>query len=180
VGVFLLVCALAAALFFRDPKREALHSPTHVVCPADGRVVSISEVTEDAYLQARSKRISIFMSILNVHVNFSPIGGHVEYLRYRKGTFHRANLPEASLNNENNSIGIHAGGHRVLVRQIAGTIARRIVCRVKVNDPVHPGQKIGLIQFGSRVDLFIPPDWEVLVKEGERVKGAISQIARIT
>ena len=179
VGGFLLLCALALGFFFRDPKREARHSPAEVVCPADGKVISITEVDETDYLNARSQRISIFMSLFNVHVNYVPIAGRVDYLKHRKGTFRRANLPEASLSNENNSVGISGEGHRLMVRQIAGAVARRIVCRVGVNDAVQAGQRMGMIKFGSRVDVFIPVHWKVLVKEGDRVKGGISQIARM-
>lgn len=179
VGGSLFACALGLALFFRDPKREAPNSPTEIFCPADGRVVGIAEVHEGDYLEAKSCRVSIFMSLFDVHINYAPMAGRVQYVKYRKGGFRRANLPEASESNENNSIGILGNGHRVMVRQIAGAIARRIVCRVRVDDAVKPGQKIGLIKFGSRVDLFIPASWEVLVRIGQQVKGGISPIARI-
>jgi len=179
VAGLLLACAVGIALFFRDPKRQAVHSPSDVVCPADGKVVGIAEAVEGDYLRGKSQRISIFMSLFNVHINYAPIAGRVEYLKYRKGGFCRANLPEASLRNENNSVGIRGEGHRVMVRQIAGAVARRIVCRIGVNDSVQAGQKIGMIKFGSRVDIFIPAHWEVLVREGDRVKGGISRMARM-
>jgi len=178
-GGVLLACALGLGLFFRDPKRDAAHSPADVVCPADGKVVGITEVHEGDYLKSACRRISIFMSLFDVHINYAPVAGTVEYLKYRTGGFRRANLPEASLRNENNSVGIGGDGRRVMVRQIAGTIARRIVCKVRENEAVRAGQRIGLIKFGSRVDLFIPASWEVLVKEGDRVRGGLSQIARI-
>lgn len=179
VAGLLLACALGFALFFRDPKREAPYSPSDVLCPADGKVVGIAEVEEGDYLRGKGQRISIFMSLLNVHMNYAPIAGRVEYLKYRKGGFSRANLPEASLRNENNSVGIRGEHERVMVRQIAGAVARRIVCSVGVNDAVQAGQRIGMIKFGSRVDIFIPADWEVLVTEGDRVKGGISLMARM-
>jgi phosphatidylserine decarboxylase len=179
VAALFLAGAVGLAVFFRDPKRHTAGSPASILCPADGRVVGVAEVEEPDYLGSRSRRISIFMSLLNVHMNYAPITGQVEFLRYRKGRFLRANLDEASFKNENNSIGIKGEKHRVMVRQIAGTIARRIVCRVKVNDRVEAGQKIGLIKFGSRVDVFVPADWEILVGEGDRVVGGISEIARV-
>jgi len=179
IGGFLLACGLALGLFFRDPKRETPCSPQLAFCPADGKVVSTTHIHEGDYLQSRCQRISVFMSLFNVHINYAPVAGSVEYMKYEKGDFRRANHPQASLSNENNSIGIRREGHRVMVRQIAGTIARRIVCRVKLNDTVQAGQKIGLIKFGSRVDVFIPADWEVLVAQGDRVKGGISPIARM-
>lgn len=174
-----LAGAVGLALFFRDPKRNAPDSPASVLCPAHGKIVGIAEVEEPDYLRRTCRRISIFMSLFNVHMNYAPITGQVEFLNHRKGKFLRANLDEASLKNESNSIGISGNKDRVMVRQIAGTIARRIVCRVKVNDRVVAGHKIGLIKFGSRVDVFVPLDWEVLVKEGDRVVGGISRIARV-
>jgi len=177
IAALFLASGVALGLFFRDPGRESPPAPWRVVCPADGRVVGITEVEEPDYLRMKSRRISIFMSLFNVHTNYAPITGRVEFLKHQRGSFYRAYLPEASMNNENNSIGIRGENYQVMVRQIAGTIARRIVCRVKENDFVQAGQKIGLIKFGSRVDVFVPIDWEVLVKEGDRVKGGISQIA---
>ncbi len=179
VAAAFLIAGLAMAMFFRDPRRQVVALVSDVLCPADGKVVSVAEADEPDYLQARSRRVSVFMSLLNVHMNYAPIGGGVEFLNYRKGRFRRADLPEASLTNESNSIGIRGEQARVMMRQIAGKVARRIVCRVKVNDPVRAGEKIGLIKFGSRVDVFLPLDCEVLVKEGERVKGGISRIARL-
>jgi len=173
-----VVAALALGLFFRDPKRLTPHSPTAVFCPADGKVLSIDEVDDADPLNEKSRRISVFMSLFDVHMNYAPISGRVEYIKYRKGAFHRANLPDASRSNENNSIGIRQAHHRVMLRQIAGKVARRIVCRVEVNDQVQAGQRIGLIKFGSRVELFIPLEWEVLVKKGDRVKGGVSEVGR--
>jgi phosphatidylserine decarboxylase len=177
-GAIFFATAVALALFFRDPRRESSPVPGRVICPADGKVMSITEVEELDYLKVRSRRISIFMSLFNVHMNYAPITGRVEFLKHRGGSFHRAYLPEASLKNENNSIGIRGESHQVMVRQIAGRLARRIVCGLKENDFVQAGQKIGMIKFGSRVDVFVPLDWDVLAKEGDRVKGGLSQIAR--
>jgi phosphatidylserine decarboxylase len=178
-AALLAVSAAGLAFFFSDPRRESSPARGQVVCPADGRVLSISEVEESDYLKTKSRRISIFMSLFNVHMNYAPISGRVEFLRHRKGRFYRAYLPEASLRNESNSVGIRGGNDRVLVRQVAGTVARRIVCRLKENDLVEAGQKIGMIRFGSRVEVFVPLGWEVSVRKGDRVKGGISQIARV-
>lgn len=179
VGAFLLFSALGVAFFFRDPHRAPSAFSGAVVSPADGRIVSVAEIDEPDYLRTPGRRISVFMSLFNVHVNYAPVTGQVEFLLHRKGAFRRAYLPEASVKNENNSIGIRSEQHRLMVRQIAGTVARRIVCKVRKGDRVQSGEKIGLIKFGSRVDVFVPLEWEVLVKEGDRVKGGITQLARI-
>jgi len=179
VGAFFLLSALGVAFFFRDPHRAPSPFSGAVVSPAHGRVVSVAEIDEPDYLRTPGRRISVFMSLFNVHVNYAPVTGQVEFLEHRKGAFRRAYLPEASLKNENNSIGIRTEGYRVMMRQIAGTVARRIVCRVRKGDRVQTGEKIGLIRFGSRVEVFLPLEWEVLVKEGDRVKGGITQLARI-
>lgn len=179
VGAFFLLIAVGVSLFFRDPKRSPSPFTGAVVSPADGRIVSVTESDESDYLKTPSRRISVFMSLFNVHVNYAPVPGVVEFLQHRKGTFRRAYLPEASLNNENNSIGIRSERFRVMMRQIAGTVARRIICRLKVGNRVQCGEKIGLIKFGSRVDIFVPLEWDVLVKEGDRVRGSITQLARI-
>jgi phosphatidylserine decarboxylase len=179
VGAFFLLTALGVAFFFRDPHRAPSPFSGAVVSPADGRIVTVVEIDEPDYLRTPGRRISVFMSLFNVHINYAPVTGQVEFLEHRKGVFRRAYLPEASVKNENNSIGIRSQEHRLMVRQIAGTVARRIVCRLTKGDRVQTGEKIGLIRFGSRVDVFLPLEWEVLVKEGDRVKGGITQLARI-
>lgn len=179
IGALFLLIALGVGLFFRDPNRTPSPFSDTVVSPADGRIVGVVEVSEPDYLKTPSRRISVFMSLFNVHVNYAPVPGEVEFLQHRKGSFRPAYLPEASLNNENNSVGIRSERYRVMMRQIAGTVARRIVCHLKVGNRVQSGQKIGLIKFGSRVDVFVPLEWEVLVKEGDRVRGSITQLARI-
>ncbi len=178
VGAVLAMSAVPFALFFRDPGRQSLPGQRHVISPADGKVLGISEAEENDYLKTECRCISIFMSLFDVHVNYAPITGRVEFLKHRKGRFYRAFLPEASLKNENNSVGIREGDRQVMVRQVAGTLVRRIVCRLKENDFVQAGQRIGIIKFGSRVDVFVPLGWDVLVQKGDRVKGGISQIAR--
>ena len=150
-----------------------------MIAPAHGKVTRIDEVAEIGYFGRRVRRISVFMSIFDVHVNYAPVSGTVEYLHYRRGAFKNAMREAASAVNENNTIGISAAGTPTAVRQIAGMIARRIVCRCTVGDRVRAGQRIGLIKFGSRVDVFLPLEARVLVREGQRVRGGETMIAGI-
>ncbi|MGI8499413.1 MAG: phosphatidylserine decarboxylase family protein [Gemmatimonadaceae bacterium] len=167
--LWMLAVALAVvtgwmAYFFRDPERQGERGARLVISPADGRVVMITEVTEPAFLQGRATRISIFMNIFNVHVNRYPVDGVVRYLHYNKGKFLNAAHEKASLDNEQMSVGIESGPSRVLVRQIAGLIARRIVNYARDGQHVSQGARMGIIQFGSRVDVFLPPTAAVRVK----------------
>lgn len=149
VSVWLLV-------FFRDPQRAGPRGDQYVIAPADGRVVSVVEVDEPMYLKARARRISVFMSVFNVHVNRYPVSGTVELVDYHPGKFLHAADDKASLDNEQASVGIRGGRAAVLVRQIAGLIARRIVTDGKPGDAITQGARLGMIRFGSRVDLFVP------------------------
>ncbi len=167
--LWMLAVALAVvtgwmAYFFRDPERQGERGARLIISPADGRVVMITEVTEPAFLQGRAIRISIFMNIFNVHVNRYPVDGVVRYLHYNKGKFLNAAHEKASLDNEQMSVGIESGPSRVLVRQIAGLIARRIVNYARDGQHVSQGARMGIIQFGSRVDVFLPPTAAVRVK----------------
>jgi phosphatidylserine decarboxylase len=159
------------ALFFRDPERSVPQLPAAIVSPADGRIMEV--VVEEAY----SRRISIFLSIVNVHVNRAPYGGKVGKVAYTPGKFLAAYRREASLVNEANSVTIESQGREFLVRQIAGVIARRIVCRVQPGDVLEKGQRYGLIRFGSRVDLILPQDTEVVVQAGDKVRGGETILA---
>ncbi len=172
-GLFIFV-----ASFFRDPEREIPSDPGAVISPADGRVVEIVEET-DPFLGQTVKRVSIFLSIFNVHVNRVPIGGKIERVKYNAGKFLAAFNHKASQDNEQNTIMIGNGKINVLVKQIAGLIARRIVCWAHEGDQVQPGQRFGLIRFGSRVDIMVPPDTELSVKKGDRVKGGLSIIGHL-
>jgi phosphatidylserine decarboxylase len=165
--VLVSVVALWVAYFFRDPERTGERGAQLVVAPADGRVVMITTVDEPEFLGGRATRISIFMNIFNVHVNRYPIGGSVAYLRYVPGKFLDAHAERASIENEQSSIGIQESGRRVLVRQIAGLIARRIITYPKMNDTVVQGDRLGLIRFGSRVDVYVPENATVRVKVGD-------------
>jgi phosphatidylserine decarboxylase len=159
------------ALFFRDPERSVPQIPEAIVSPADGRIMEV--VVEET----RSRRISVFLSILNVHVNRAPYGGKVDKVAYTPGKFLAAYRREASLVNEANSVTIESRGRQFLVRQIAGVIARRIVCRVRSGDMLEKGQRYGLIRFGSRVDLVLPQDAEVVVHVGDKVRGGETILA---
>jgi phosphatidylserine decarboxylase len=171
-GYVLLVLTLFVLFFFRDPERMVPEGSGLVVSPADGKVIVIKDIYEPDYLKQDVKQISIFLSVFNVHVNRAPIGGSVELVKYNPGKFHVASVDKASLDNEQTSMVIANGAHKILVKQIAGLIARRIVCYAKPGDTVKPGERYGLIRFGSRVDIFLPKDSEIRVKLGDRVTGA--------
>jgi phosphatidylserine decarboxylase len=162
---------VSVGLFFRDPERRVPQSPGVIVSPADGRVMEVVAA------EAKTRRISIFLSILDVHVNRSPYSGKVEQVVYSPGKFLAAYRREASLVNEANSITLQNNGREFLVRQIAGVIARRIVCRVQPGDVLEKGQRYGLIRFGSRVDLVLPHEAEIVVHVGDRVRGGETPLA---
>jgi phosphatidylserine decarboxylase len=174
---FLVVAYLI--LFFREPLRKPTSDESTVISPADGRIVGIQEIEENGYLNRRVYMISIFMSIFNVHVNYAPVNGKVDYMYYRKGSFKNALKDAASFINENNTIGIKCRNSTMAVRQIAGMIARRIICSCSVGDEVKAGQKIGIIKFGSRVDIFLPLDSELLVNVSQKVRGGETLLARL-
>ncbi len=171
-GAVVLVLTLFVLFFFRDPERPVPAGDNLVVSPADGRVIVIKDIFEPTYLKQEVRQISIFLSVFNVHVNRAPVGGTVETVKYNPGKFHVASVDKASLDNEQTAMVIVNGKHRILVKQIAGLIARRIVCYARPGDGLKTGERYGLIRFGSRVDLFLPKDAEVKVKVGDRVKGA--------
>jgi len=161
--------------FFRDPERTIPTDERVVVSPGDGKVVEIVE-EKDALLDESYRRISIFLNVFNVHVQRTPVAGRIERIQYNKGKFLNAASHKASLDNEQNSMIIHTGQEKVLVKQIAGLIARRIVCWAKEGDNYSLGQRFGLIRFGSRVDLFLPLNAEVKVSLGDHVSGGSSII----
>ena len=163
----LLLIALWVAYFFRDPERSGERGDRIVVAPADGKVVMITEVDEPTFLHGRAARVSIFMNVFSVHVNRYPVSGVVKYVRYSPGKFLNAATEKSSADNEQMSIGLESGPNRVLVRQIAGLIARRIVNYSREGEPVEQGERMGLIRFGSRVDLFLPVGAEVKVQLGQ-------------
>lgn len=177
VAILLVVIAVWVAYFFRDPERAGERGENVVVSPADGLVVMITEVDEPSFIATRAIRISIFMNVFDVHVNRYPVNGTVRFLQYNKGKFLHAAHEKASLDNEQMSVGIESGARRLLVRQIAGLVARRIVNYAKVSDAAVQGERMGIIRFGSRVDVFIPPSSAVRVKVGERTVAGATVLA---
>ncbi len=172
IGFFLVV-----ASFFRSPRRFTVQHDKRVISPADGKVVVIEETEESEYFQDKRIQVSIFMSPANVHVNRNPISGVVTYSKYHKGLYLVAWHPKSSTANERNTIVIENDDHEVLLRQIAGKVARKIVSYVDVGDEVEQGQEFGFIKFGSRVDLFFPLGTKILVQIGDKVKGGVTVIA---
>ena len=172
IGYVALALSLFVLFFFRDPERTISEGKGIVVSPADGKVIVIKDIYEPDYLKQDVKQISIFLSVFNVHVNRTPIGGTVEMVKYNPGKFLVASVDKASLDNEQTGMVISDGKNKVLVKQIAGLIARRIVCYAKTGDTVKAGERYGLIRFGSRVDLFLPKNTDLMVKVGDRIKGA--------
>lgn len=164
--------------FFRDPEREPPADPRALVSPADGKVIDVSPVQESLFLHAPATKISIFMSPLDVHVNRSPLDGTIVSLQHTPGKFHAAWEDKASLDNERNAMVLEGGGRRFLVVQIAGALARRIVFRKKPGDHCARGERVGMIRFGSRVDLFLPAEAEVAVAPGDKVKAGLTVLAR--
>ncbi len=167
------------AQFFRNPARRTPALPHTAIAPADGTIVAVERVTEDEYFHDERLKISIYMSALNVHVNRVPFDGVVRYARYHPGRYLVAFHPKASALNERNTLVIaDARGREVLVRQIAGLLARRIVSYLGVGQAVTAGQELGFIKFGSRCDIFLPADAQVLVQLQQRVKGGETPLAR--
>jgi phosphatidylserine decarboxylase len=173
------ILTVFTVFFFRNPVRRRRDADGLVLAPADGRIVEIAEAEDAEGFLGASTRISIFLSIFNVHVQRSPITGRIGLKSYKPGGFAVAWKPKASDDNEQATLGIEGGGHRVLVRQIAGLIARRIVTDPEEGDLVPQCSRIGLIRFGSRVDLFIPREWETTCRVGDRAKGGLTALARL-
>ncbi|HOI00640.1 MAG TPA: phosphatidylserine decarboxylase family protein [Bacteroidales bacterium] len=174
----LLVLLLFVIRFFRMPYRELLPDDNLVLSPADGKVVVIEEVTDAEYFGDRRTQVSIFMSPHDIHVNWFPIKGIVSYFRYFPGKYLVAWHPKSSMENERTSVVIENDrGDGILVRQIAGAVARRVVCYAKTDHPVQQGDELGFIKFGSRVDLLLPPHVHIHVSVGQRVTGRETVIA---
>ncbi|HRZ86398.1 MAG TPA: phosphatidylserine decarboxylase family protein [bacterium] len=170
-GIAVLSVAVFVAFFFRDPVRIAPARPGVIVSPADGRVVEVSDAYEGVFLKRQVKKVGIFLSLFDVHMNYAPIAGGVALKEYHKGAFKLAFVDKASELNENNAIGIKNNDTGVYVKQIAGLIARRIVCYPSVGDSVAQGERFGLIKFGSRVDVYFDPAYAPAIKVGDRVTG---------
>ncbi len=171
LGIPLFLLGAFCAWFFRDPEREI--PPGQVaVSPADGRVLLVTSESSGR------TRISIFMNVFDVHVNRSPVSGVITDICYQKGKFMNAALPSASMENEMNTLTIESRGSTIVFKQIAGLIARRIICYVRAGEQVKAGQRVGLIKFGSRVDIFFGPEWNLEVTPGVRVTAGSSVLAR--
>ena len=181
VAILVTVLALWCAYFFRDPERTGPRGPDIVVAPADGKVLMITNVDEPRFIQGQATRISIFMNVFNVHVNRYPVDGRVDFVWYNKGKFFNAAAEKSSLENEQMSVGVTTpSGVRILTRQIAGLIARRIVTYSKVGDEARQGERLGIIRFGSRVDVFIPTTSVVRVKLGDVTAAGTTVIAEFS
>lgn len=181
LGIGLFVFSLIIIQFFRVPHRTANIKEDSIISPADGTVVVIEEVEEKEYFNDKRIQVSIFMSPLNVHVNYYPIAGKIDYYKYHPGKYLVAWHPKSSSENEHSTIVVQKkNGVEVLFRQIAGALARRIVCYANVGEDVHQTQEVGFIKFGSRIDLLLPVDSEILVNLNDKVKGQVSEIARLT
>jgi phosphatidylserine decarboxylase len=172
LAIPLAVLTLLTIYFFRDPERKHENIAHALLTPADGKILAIERLDQgDSRFEGRVTKISIFMSIFNAHVNRAPIHGKITDISYHPGKFFSANIDKASLCNEHNLITLETEGkEKVTVVQIAGLIARRIVCWVKQGDHVKTGQRFGLIRFGSRVEIYLPPESKILVKQGDKVK----------
>ncbi|MCF8380513.1 MAG: phosphatidylserine decarboxylase family protein [Bacteroidales bacterium] len=179
--IILLISILFLAFvlrFFRVPNRLVIQDETTVYSPADGKVVVVEEVFEGEYLKTKCIQISVFMSVWNVHINWSPVNGLVSYYKYHPGQYLVARHPKSSELNERNSLVIKTTNNvEILVRQIAGFVARRIVSYAKPEKHFSQSSEIGFIKFGSRVDVFLPINTEILVKPGDKVTGTISKLA---
>lgn len=180
LGIFALLFALYCAYFFRDPPRVTPVREGLVVSPADGKVTAVDEATPPAELSLGTDplpRISIFLSVFDVHVNRTPIAGQVSVVAYREGKFLNADLDKASEDNERNGLVIESAGVRLGVVQIAGLIARRIVCNVREGDVLAAGERFGIIRFGSRVDVYLPMNSKPIVSVGQRAVGGETVLA---
>jgi phosphatidylserine decarboxylase len=174
---FLFGLTIFMAFFFRDPERKIPEGEGLFVSPADGKVILIKDIYEKDYLKSDTKEISIFMSPLNVHVNRAPCDGNVSIIKYSPGRFKAAYKDEASIKNENIVMVLDGKEGRVLVRQVAGFLARRAVCKAKIGDVLRRGERYGIIKFGSRLDVYLPKDVKVAVNLGEKVKAGETVIA---
>jgi phosphatidylserine decarboxylase len=170
-GIPFYLLAAFCLNFFRDPDRTLPPGPV-AVSPADGKIVSIKEMSPT------QTRVSIFMNVFDVHVNRSPIAGVIREIKYKPGKFMNAAYDDAATENEQNVLTVEGDGTKVTFTQIAGLIARRIICYKNVGDTVKAGERIGLIKFGSRVDVFFGPEWKLSVKPGERVTAGLSVLAQ--
>ncbi len=179
VPIILVLLAAFSAYFFRDPERVVPVGENLIISPADGKVVFVGQVDDAHYFDGPAKKVSIFMSLFDVHVNRSPVSGRVRDIIYNKGRFFKANSDKASLDNEQNWVIMEKSSHLLAFVQIAGYLARRIVCTISEGQSVGVGDKVGLIMFGSRLDLYLPLETAVKVTEGLKVRAGESVIGEL-
>ncbi len=179
LGALLLVITGWVAWFFRNPERTGERGDQLVIAPADGRVVLITPIDEPTFVGGPTVRVSIFMNVFDVHVNRYPVNGQVQHMVRVAGKFLNALTEASSAENEQASVGIVSGAHRILVRQIAGLIARRIITDARVGDSARQGARMGLIRFGSRVDVFLPPSCTLRVAVGDRTQAGRTVVAEL-
>lgn len=173
------VILLFVTFFFRNPERQVPKDCSLIMSPADGKVMSIAEVFEDQFLNEESIKVTIFLSVFDVHVNRSPIAGEIKYQQYTCGRFRPAYKESAGCENERHTIGIENSQLKILVTQIAGILARRIVSWVTVGSSLERGERYGMIKFGSCTEVIMPKGTAILVKKGDRVKGGVTVIGRV-
>jgi len=180
-ALFFLAVTCFIVFFFRDPERAIPDAKGVVVSPADGRVLGVEFVDEGEFVSGQMLKISIFMSVFNVHVNRIPADGVVTNISYYSGKFFSANLDKASKNNERNAVNLDVdNGQKIVVVQVAGLIARRIVCKVRKGERLRRGERFGLIRFGSRLDVYLPPDMKSEVSPGDNVLAGTSVLGYLT
>jgi len=178
IAILLSMLTILVAWFFRDPERDQPVDQDIVIAPADGKILAIDEIHEPSFFDGPCRRITIFLSIFNVHIQRAPIEGKVIHKYYKNGEYLAAWNEKASENNEQSSLGIATQYGSVMVRQIAGLIARRIVTYPELEAVLEPGERIGLIRFGSRVDLFIPTHWKIKCAVGDKALGGVTVLAK--
>jgi phosphatidylserine decarboxylase len=179
LALLMTIITVWVCWFFRDPVRTGTRGADVVIAPADGKVVLISRLDEPSFVRGPTVRVSIFMNVFDVHVNRYPLSGTVAFVERKAGKFLNAITEASSAENEQASVGLTVGAHRILVRQIAGLIARRIITDPAVGAVAQQGDRFGLIRFGSRVDVFLPPDSELTVHLGQRTVAGSTVIARL-
>lgn len=181
VAMLLGILTMFTIYFFRDPDRNIVAQEGVILAPADGKIIRIANVNDHPHIGGPARQVSIFLSALDVHINRVPVSGVIDYVRYVPGKYLLAWRDKASTDNERTEIGITTfSGEKIAFRQIAGTVARRIVCYLSPGDSVSAGNRFGLIRFGSRMDIFLSADTELSVKIGDRVQAGLTPIGRLS
>ena len=180
ISVLFCVLTLFTTFFFRDPSREIVYNENLILSPADGKVINIERIENSEFIGGSATKISIFLSVFDVHINRIPASGKIEYIKYNPGEFHIAYTDKASELNEQTEIGMTTeNGNKIIFKQIAGIIARRIVYYIDKGDVVDAGARFGMIRFGSRVEIYLPDVYQLRIKQGDKVSGGSSIIAEI-